>query len=120
MKENELGSALQGRFGLINQMWLHYGVVSTGIAFAAGVDSANAVIVTTAAVTVTLPLAADFPGKSFYIKNDFAGATTIARSGADLIDGATSKSLPNQFDCMHVVSDGVSNWWILSAFPQPL
>jgi hypothetical protein len=103
-----------GRYGLINHPYLHFGTVTTAVNFAAGVDSGAGTILANGAITVTLPLAAENKGKAFWIKNIAVGAVTIARSGADLIDGATSQSLPDQYDVMLVVSDGVSNWWILS------
>lgn len=103
------------RYPLMNHPYLHYGVVTASANFAAGVDSAAAVILVNGAFTVTLPLAANFPGKSFFIKQIAAAAATIARSGADLIDGAASQPLADQYDVMHVVSDGVSAWHILSS-----
>ncbi len=101
------------RYQLLNQPYLRWGVVTTAVNFAAGVDSRAAVILCTAALTVTLPLAADNANKVFWIKNTGVGAVTIAASGPDLIDGAVSQSLPDQYDVMALVCNGV-NWFVLS------
>lgn len=105
------------RYGLINHPYLHYGVINVNAAFTAGVDSGDAVILATGAITVTLPVASENKGKAFWIKNVGAvGATTIDALGGvgfNLIDGSTTQTLPDQYDVMAVVSDG-TNWWILS------
>ncbi len=70
---------------------------------------------TSGAVTITLPLAASYPGYRFYVKridNVTANVCTIARSGSDTIDGATSQTLDLQYTAIAVVSNG-SNWYIL-------
>lgn len=109
------GENWDDRYGLLNHPYIHYGVVTASANFAAGVDSGAGVILVNGAFTVTLPLAVNFPGKSFFIKQIAAAAATIACSGADTIDGAASQSLPDQYDVMQVVSDGVSAWHILSS-----
>lgn len=111
----ELGKTFDDRHGLINHPYLHYGTVITAVNFDAGVDSGAAVILCNAAITVTLPLAANHPGKAFWIKQIAAAASTVARSGADLIDGAVSQPLADQYDVICVVSDGVSNWYVLAS-----
>lgn len=61
----------------------------------------------------TLPAAsASANGATVFIKKTDASANaiTIARTGADTLDGATSLSLPSQNDCYGLVSDGVSKW----------
>lgn len=70
---------------------------------------------TSNAVTITLPAASTMTGYRFYIKrkdNVTANAVTIARTGADTIDGATSQTLNAQYTSATVVSDG-SNWYII-------
>ncbi len=65
------------------------------------------------AATVTLPLAATFPaGFRVGIKKKDSGgnAVTVARSGSDTFDGATSISLAAQFNSCLLVCDGVSQW----------
>lgn len=103
------------RYNLINHAYLRYGVIIVTGNFAAGVDGPEAVILFNAAGgTVTLPLAADKRHAAYYIKKVHTGAAlTVARSGADLIDGATSLSIPAQYDGVLLVSDGISNWYII-------
>lgn len=65
------------------------------------------------AVTVTLPLASGLKTKVFTIKKNTSSANniTIARSGSDTIDGATSKTVSGtSYEYTRLVSDG-SNWW---------
>ena len=62
-----------------------------------------------APVTVTLPLAASFPGKQYMIKNQGTGALTIQRSGADNIDNLTAVVLA-QWQSVILISDGVQFW----------
>lgn len=104
------------RYNLLNHPYLHYGVVTTNLPFAAGVDSGAAVILASGGITVTLPPAADNRGQAFWIKNVGAvGAITIdTLGGIDFIDGALTQTLADQYDVMCVVSDGTA-WWILSS-----
>jgi len=61
------------------------------------------------AITVTLPLAASFPGKQYNITNQGAGVVTVQRTGADNIDNVTAVALA-QWASTVLVSDGVSHW----------
>jgi len=61
------------------------------------------------AITITLPSAAASTNRQITIKSIGAGACTIARAGADTIDGATSQTLA-QFDSMTLISDGGTDW----------
>lgn len=65
------------------------------------------------AVTVTLPAATSVPA-GFTVgikKKDSSGnAVTVARTGSDTFDGATSISLAAQFNSCLLVSDGISQW----------
>lgn len=72
--------------------------------------------VTTGSVTVTLPSAASTNGgREYRIKRTTAGANscTIATTSSQTIDGATTLSLPNQYDAVTLISDS-SNWHITS------
>ena len=62
-------------------------------------------------ITITLP-AATFFGMMVLVKkiDTGAGAVTVARAGADTIEGATSLSLATQWNGAHLVADGVSTW----------
>lgn len=64
--------------------------------------------------TITLPAASGVSGYRFYIKrvDGSSNTVTVARTGSDTIDGATSLSLDIRYMSITVVSDG-SNWYIL-------
>ena len=79
---------------------------------------------TSAAFTVTLPPAKYFGTKgdtlAFTIaKLDSSGnAITVAGAGSDNIVGSsTFAGIVDQFDLVMVQSDGVSQWYVLSASP---
>lgn len=96
-------------------------VVNTSFATATattGVSSAlsatqQAVFVSAASTTQTLPAATGVTGRIYTIKNTATGsATTIASSGGT-INGATTYILSNANDSVEVQSDG-TNWHIIS------
>lgn len=75
-----------------------------------------------AGFTATLPAAATTAnGATVYIKktDSSANAVTIARTGSDTIDGATSLSLSGRNDCYCLVSDGVSKWNAAASLGAP-
>lgn len=65
-------------------------------------------------VTITLPAASGLTGYRFYVKriDGSANTVTVARSGSDTIDGATSHTLSLQYMAIGLVSNG-SAWYIL-------
>lgn len=70
-----------------------------------------------AAFTVTLPAANAMTGQILRVKKTdaaLANIITIARAGSDTIDTLTSTSLNSNQECVLLVSDGVSNWDIVS------
>lgn len=69
--------------------------------------------------TVTLPSAAANANASIWVTNNGSGVVTVARSGSDTIGLATSQTLKPaaagaQGDALAFVSDGVSNWNLVS------
>lgn len=66
-------------------------------------------------IIVNLPSAANAAHKVYYVKklDGSANTVTVDADGADLIDGAASVVLANQWDSVGLVSDGVSNWYII-------
>lgn len=68
-----------------------------------------------AGIVGQLPAAANQMGKTYCVKKIDAGAggVLVQRAGADLIDGAPNVNLPNQWDYIWLVSDGVSNWYLV-------
>jgi len=65
-------------------------------------------------VTVTLPAASGLSGYRFYVKriDGSVNSCSVARSGADTIDGQTSVSLDLQYTSLTLVSNG-SAWYII-------
>jgi DNA-binding beta-propeller fold protein YncE len=59
--------------------------------------------------TLTLPLAASFAGKTYYIANKGAGTITVAATAPNTIGGAASVALA-QYKNGVFISDGVSMW----------
>lgn len=91
--------------------------VSTKTATTYTITSSDTVIIadaTSNVVTITLPLASAHAGYRFYVKrkDNSGNAVTIARTGSDTIDGATSQTLDSQYTSATIVSDG-TNWYIL-------
>lgn len=79
-----------------------------------GVDELVLADATAGAITITLPPAANMPGKHFYIKKiDSSGNTvTIDGNGAETIDGAATKVLSTQYASHHIISSNGS-WHIV-------
>lgn len=121
----QLRKTWDDRYDLINKPNLHYGVLAIGPTvgfaspFAAGVDSGEAVLLVDtdgSTYTINLPPAKTVPGKAFFIKKiDASGAAVkIQPEAGDLIEGAVSNStIAAQYDCLQIVSDGTTNWWII-------
>lgn len=85
-----------------------YRVTVTGNIEDPGLYLCNA---TSAAIVLTLPDAADFPGSSFLVKktDGTANTVTIAPSGSQTINGGASVILSTSGQSTHVISDG-ANW----------
>jgi hypothetical protein len=64
--------------------------------------------------TVTLPLSSSNKNLSIRVKKTSSDSNTItvARSGADLIDGQTTQIFNRQYTDLEVTADGSGNWWI--------
>ena len=69
---------------------------------------------TNGAVTITLPAASNNSGRIVTIKKTdaTANAVTVARTGADTIDGATAQTIGTQYMALTFQSDGTS-WWVI-------
>ncbi|PUZ21813.1 hypothetical protein DCC81_24815 [Chitinophaga parva] len=71
----------------------------------------------------SLPLgkASDYPGKMYYIKNVGTGnfSLFITPNGSDTINGKPTICIPSYGDCVAIMSDGVSNWIVLSITTRP-
>ena len=76
-----------------------------------GLILANA---TTAAITLTLPAAADYVGKRYEVKKIDSSSNTVTLDGnaSETIDGATTQVITFQYDSPLIESDG-TEWWII-------
>ena len=63
--------------------------------------------------TAILPAASGNVAKLGFKKMLAAGQITISRAGADLIDGAATAVLNNQYEAITLMSDGATNWEIV-------
>ena len=67
-----------------------------------------------AAVTITLPTAADNEGRVLHIKkiDSSANNVTVDGEGSETIDDQTTQTISAQYDDMRIVCDS-NEWWIL-------
>lgn len=65
---------------------------------------------TTGAINVTLPSAASSAGREYFIKKIDAVANSVTITAADLLDGAGSKVISNQYAFYRIISDGATFW----------
>lgn len=72
---------------------------------------------TAGAFTVTLPAAASFSGKHYYIKktDSSANVVTVDGNSTETIDGALTYPLISRYSAIKIISDG-SNWHIVSKY----
>ena len=77
-------------------------------------DSFIKVDATAAPVTITLMLASSGKEKRLTIKkiDSSANAVTVDGNGSETIDGATTVSLPSQYNSVSIMSDG-TEWWVV-------
>lgn len=90
----------------------------TGITTTYTVLDADDVIVVTGAstFTITLPAIADAnEGRTVVVKHAGTGVITIDGNASETIDGAATIQLQNQYDTAVLVSDGTSNWHLISS-----
>lgn len=72
---------------------------------------------TTAARNITLPLAASVSSGRIYIIKDASGQAntnniTLAASGSDTIDGASSQTFNSNYGSYQVVTNGTDSWYV--------
>jgi len=69
---------------------------------------------TSGAITLTLPPAASYKGKTLWVKKiDASGnAVTVDGDGSETIDNATTQTISVQYASLTLHCDG-SEWWIL-------
>ena len=79
-------------------------------------DDTYAYVVADAVVTLTLPLAASYPGQQYVFTNASAGDLTLAVSGGDTIMAGLSYVIP-PYCTIAVISGGPGNCWSVSPAP---
>jgi hypothetical protein len=97
-----------GSFGArIETVSSSYSMAATDFAILADAGSGVA--------TITLPPANTGNGMMVSIKkiDSSSNAVSVAASGADQIEGETSKALSAQYSGLTLISDGTSNWFIV-------
>lgn len=69
---------------------------------------------TSGAITVTLPKVARWTGVQLNIKktDSSANAVTLDGDGSETIDGATTRAISTQYECLTIFSDG-AEWHII-------
>lgn len=80
-------------------------------------DDTHAVVLIDASggpVTVTLPSVSGIGRRRYVVKkiDSSANAVTVAASGAEMIDGTTSKTLAIQYEALEVVTNGTA-WFVI-------
>ena len=83
----------------------------TTVTGAATLDEEDEIVLCTGTFTVTLPAAASFTNKRYYVKNVSTGVITVDGDSSETVDNETTQELL-QYDCAHIQSDG-SEWFIL-------
>ena len=77
--------------------------------------SADSVILVSGTTTITVPASTDVSSSTFtktytIIKTDASTTLTIARSGSDTFNGATSISMTKQYEAAIIIGSGVADW----------
>ena len=69
---------------------------------------------TSAAVTITLPSAASYSGRVYYVKkiDSSVNAVTIDAVGSETIDNQLTAVISSQYTCLTLFSDS-TEWWII-------
>jgi hypothetical protein len=101
----ELGTTNAVAFGSLT---LSYKATTTNYTVAVSDHFVN---VTSNTVTITLPTAVGVAGKIYRVKNSGTGATTIATTSSQTIDGTTNSPVISQNESITIISDG-ANWTI--------
>ena len=83
------------------------------VAVATTLNAGHYVVLVSAAVTITLPAAANHKGRNYYVKSiTQAGTVTVDANSTELIDGVETQDLLAEFDSIHIVCNGTA-WFII-------
>jgi hypothetical protein len=110
-------------FSFLKKTWDSLGKMTNPIqaqtaAFTAGDAYLYVVNCVSGSFTVTLPAALSCKGKEYIFKQvgvTGANAVTIAVASGDNIDSLTSIKLQEQYDTLHIQSDGYTTWNLISS-----
>lgn len=92
--------------------WVRYNYAPvTIVATSTLLDDTHAVVLVSAAATITLPTAVGIAGRLYNVVRTGTGDVTIQPDGTETISGDTSLVLVAQWSSAVVISDG-SNWVI--------
>lgn len=100
-----------------NAQIFEYQAVSSNLSIVPGDSFVYLAVDTTASRTITLPLASAVTAGRIYIVKDISGqsldnAISVAASGSDTVDGASSQDLNSNYGSWTIVGDGSTNWYI--------
>lgn len=94
--------------------WVRYNYAPVSIVAAdALLDDTHAVVLVSAAATISLPSSVGITGRLYRVTRTGTGLVTIQPSGAETLSGSTPLVLTSQWDSVDFVSDG-TNWTLLS------
>jgi hypothetical protein len=94
--------------------WVRYNYAPVSIVAADTLlDDTHAVVLVSAAATISLPSSVGITGRLYRVVQTGTGLVTIQPSGAETLSGSTPLVLTSQWDSVDFVSDG-TNWTLLS------
>ena len=90
--------------------WVRYNYAPTvTVAVDTLLDDTHAIVLVSAAATISLPTAVGVAGRLYNVVRTGAGVVTIQPDGAETISGDTPLVLTSQWDSVVFASDG-TNW----------
>lgn len=99
--------------------WVRYNYAPTvSVAADTLLDDTHAIVLVSAAATISLPTAVGAAGRLYNVVRTGAGLVTIQPDGVETISGDTPLVLTSQWDSVVFVSDG-TNWVLLSREATP-
>ena len=99
--------------------WVRYNYAPTvTVAADTLLDDTHAIVLVSAAATISLPTAVSVVGRLYNVVRTGTGLVTIQPDGVETISGDTPLVLTSQLDSVVFVSDG-TNWVLLSREATP-
>ena len=112
-----MSASINQLIGQGNQQFIEFTITETPITSDITLNDTHTVVTvdaSSAAVTLTLPIAANVSGRYYVIKkiDSSANNVIIDANGSETIDGALTNIISAQYDSVSVISDA-SQWWII-------